>query len=98
MAERQLSEAEASFVAGRLDEVVRFGDLIAADPDCHQAFYLGRTCMSLGKFDEAREMIEQATRIRRMAYIRNSKSVGIFRSVRLRSHLSDRHHSCTRFC
>ncbi len=66
MAERQLSEAEASFVAGRLDEVAEIcGDLIAADPDCHQAFYLlGRTCMSLGKFDEAREMIEQATRIR----------------------------------
>ena len=55
MAERQLSEAEASFVAGRLDEVAEIcGDLIAADPDCHQAFYLlGRTCMSLGKFDEA---------------------------------------------
>ena len=66
MAEGQLSEAEASFVAGRLDEVAEIcGDLIAADPDCHQAFYLlGRTCMSLGKFDEAREMIEQATRIR----------------------------------
>tara|TARA_Y100001934_G_scaffold10779_1_gene13741 strand:+ start:274 stop:1641 length:1368 start_codon:yes stop_codon:yes gene_type:complete len=66
MAERQISEAEASFVAGRLDEVAEIcGDLIAADPDCHQAFYLlGRTCMSLGKFDEAREMIEQATRIR----------------------------------
>ena len=65
MAERQLSEAEASFVAGRLDEVAEIcGDLIAADPDCHQAFYLlGRMCMSLGKFDEAREMIEQATRI-----------------------------------
>ena len=66
MAERQLSEAEASFVAGRLDEVAEIcGDLITANPDCHQAFYLlGRTCMSLGKFDEAREMIEQATRIR----------------------------------
>ena len=66
MAERQLSEAEASFVAGRLDEVAEIcGDLIAADPDCHQAFYLlGRMCMLLGKFEEAREMIEQATRIR----------------------------------
>ena len=32
MAERQISKAEASFVAGRLDEVAEIcGDLIAAD-------------------------------------------------------------------
>lgn len=65
MAERQISEAEACFVAGRLDEVAEIcGDLIAVNPDCHQAYYLlGRTCIVFGKLDEAREMIEQATRI-----------------------------------
>ena len=66
MVMRGLPGAEESFVAGRLDEVVEIcGELIADDPECHQAFYLlGRACMTLGNFDEAREMIVQATRIK----------------------------------
>ncbi len=63
---RELRDAEWNFSAGRFDEVIKIcRELILDDPDCHQAFYLlGRTCKSIGKFDEARGMIEKATRLK----------------------------------
>jgi len=65
MLERQLAKAEEEFIAGRLDAVADIcGEMIAADPQCHQAYYLlGRTCVTLGKTEQALELIARAAEI-----------------------------------
>jgi tetratricopeptide (TPR) repeat protein len=65
MLELQLAKAEKEFIAGRLDAVADIcGEMIAADPQCHQAFYLlGRTCVTLGKGEQALELIARAAEI-----------------------------------
>ncbi len=65
MSEDLLAQAEEEFVAGRFDAVADLcGELIAADPKSHQAYYLlGRTCLALGRSEEALEMIGRAVEI-----------------------------------
>ncbi|MEE3095003.1 MAG: tetratricopeptide repeat protein, partial [Pseudomonadota bacterium] len=65
MFEDLLAQAEEQFVAGRFDAVADLcGELIAADPKSHQAYYLlGRTCLALGRSEEALEMIGRAVEI-----------------------------------
>jgi len=65
MSEDLLAQAEEQFVAGRFDAVADLcGELIAADPKSHQAYYLlGRTCLALGRSEEALEMIGRAVEI-----------------------------------
>jgi tetratricopeptide (TPR) repeat protein len=65
MLERQLAKAEEEFIAGHLDAVADIcGEMIATDPQCHQAYYLlGRTCVTLGKGEQALELIARAAEI-----------------------------------
>lgn len=65
MLEQQLSQAEEHFVAGRFDAVAEIcSELIAADQNCHQAFYLlGRTCLTVGRGEQALELISRAVQI-----------------------------------
>ena len=66
MSKGLLAQAEEQFSAGRFDAVADLcGELIGADSDCHQAYYLlGRTCLALGRSDEALEMIGRAVEIK----------------------------------
>jgi tetratricopeptide (TPR) repeat protein len=66
MLERQLAKAEEEFIAGHLDVVADIcGEMIATDPQCHQAYYLlGRTCVTLGKGEQALELIARAAEIK----------------------------------
>ena len=66
MSKGLLAQAEEQFSAGRFDAVADLcGELIGSDSGCHQAYYLlGRTCLALGRSDEALEMIGRAVEIK----------------------------------
>ena len=66
MSKGLLAQAEEQFIAGRFDTVADLcGELIGSNSDCHQAYYLlGRTCLALGRSDEAMEMIGRAVEIK----------------------------------
>lgn len=69
MLKRQLAQAEEEFIAGRFDAVADIcGELISADTQCHQAYYLlGRTCVTLGRTEQALELIGRAAEIEQNA-------------------------------
>ena len=69
MLAQQLAQAEEHFIAGRFDAVAEIcTDLISSDPNCHQAFYLlGRTCLTVGRGEQALELVGRAVQLNEAA-------------------------------